>query len=155
MDLHVGDIAPNFTLMITEERLIKLSDLQGKNVVLYFYPKDDTPGCTIEAKDFNSHKADFDKLDTVILGISKDDVSSHYKFKTKYSLRFDLASDSNAETATKYGVWVPKSMFGKKYMGIDRTTFLINKEGRISYIWSNVSVIGHANDVLSKIKEQQ
>ncbi len=155
MELQVGDVAPHFTMMVSEDKSINLSDFEGKNLVLYFYPKDNTPGCTIEAMDFNSHKADFADLNTVVVGISKDDIKSHNKFKNSYNLDFDLASDSATDTCEQYGVWAQKSMFGKKYMGINRTTFLVNKEGKITYIWRDVNVIGHAKSVLSKIKEQK
>lgn len=154
MELNIGDVAPDFTMKISEERVVKLSELRGKNVVLYFYPKDDTPGCTIEACNFSSLKQDFDAANTVVLGVSKDVIKSHDKFKAKYDLGFDLASDSESDTCEKYGVWAQKSMFGKKYMGILRTTFLINRQGVISYIWRDVSVIGHAKEVLSTIKQQ-
>jgi len=155
MDLHVGDVAPDFTMMVAEEKQVSLVDLRGKNVVLYFYPKDNTPGCTIEACDFNARKDQFTALNTVVLGVSKDDIKSHYKFKNRYSLEFDLASDPGGEICTKYGVLAEKSMFGKKYIGINRTTFLINADGIISYIWHDVGVIGHAKEVLKEIESQK
>ncbi|MES2214836.1 MAG: thioredoxin-dependent thiol peroxidase [Pseudomonadota bacterium] len=155
MLLQIGDIAPDFTLMAEESKQITLSKLRGKNVVLYFYPKDNTPGCTIEACDFSSRKEQFEKLNAVVIGISKDDIKSHYKFKNRYSLSFDLASDPEGAICTKYGTFVEKSMFGKKYMGITRATFLINAEGKISYIWPDVSVLGHAKEVLAVIEKQQ
>ncbi|WP_342279098.1 thioredoxin-dependent thiol peroxidase [Candidatus Tisiphia endosymbiont of Myopa tessellatipennis] len=153
MTLKIGDIAPNFTMPIGDNSKINLSDLTGKVVVLYFYPKDDTPGCTIEAGDFNKLKLEFEKMNAVIIGVSKDDLNSHDKFKKKYCLDFDLASDSNSDICEKYGVWVEKSMFGKKYMGVDRATFLIDKKGKIAYIWSKVQVAGHAEDVLNQVKK--
>ncbi|UCM85841.1 MAG: thioredoxin-dependent thiol peroxidase [Rickettsia endosymbiont of Culicoides impunctatus] len=153
MILKVGDIAPNFTMPIGEDSKINLSDLSGKFVVLYFYPKDDTPGCTIEADDFNRLKPEFEKMNTVIVGVSKDNLDSHDKFKKKYCLDFDLASDSNSDTCEKYGVWVEKSMFGKKYMGVERTTFLIDKKGKIAHIWSKVQVAKHAEDVLNQLRK--
>ncbi|UCM92615.1 MAG: thioredoxin-dependent thiol peroxidase [Rickettsia endosymbiont of Cimex lectularius] len=153
MTLKIGDIAPNFTMPIGDNSKINLSDLTGKAVVLYFYPKDDTPGCTIEAGDFNKLKLEFEKMNAVIIGVSKDDLNSHDKFKKKYCLDFDLASDSNSDTCEKYGVWVEKSMFGKKYMGVDRATFLIDKKGKIAYIWSKVQVAGHAEDVLNQVQK--
>lgn len=153
MILKVGDIAPNFTMPIGEDSKINLSDLSGKFVVLYFYPKDDTPGCTIEAGDFNRLKPEFKKMNTVIVGVSKDSLDSHDKFKKKYCLDFDLASDSNSDTCEKYGVWVEKSMFGKKYMGVERTTFLIDKKGKIAHIWAKVQVAKHAEDVLNQLRK--
>ncbi len=151
--LNIGDKAPGFSMPTTQKgKEIELSDLKGKYVVLYFYPKDDTPGCTIEANDFNNLKSEFEKLNSVIIGISKDDLNSHDKFKQKYCLQFDLATDTS-DTCEKYGVWVEKSMYGKKYMGINRTTFLIDKEGNIVHIWPKVAVSGHAKEVLDKIKE--
>ncbi|WP_341756772.1 MULTISPECIES: thioredoxin-dependent thiol peroxidase [unclassified Candidatus Tisiphia] len=155
MILKVGDIAPNFTMSIGEDIKMNLSDLSGKFVVLYFYPKDDTPGCTIEAGDFNKLKAEFEKMNAIIVGVSKDNLDSHDKFKKKYCLDFDLASDSNSDTCEKYGVWVEKSMFGKKYMGVERTTFLIDKKGKIVHIWSKVQVARHAEDVLNQVKAHQ
>lgn len=154
MELNIGDIAPDFAMNISEERVIKLSELHGKNVVLYFYPKDDTPGCTIEACNFNALKKEFEAVNAVVLGVSKDDLKSHNKFKSKYDLVFDLASDPNGATCEAYGVWAQKSMFGKKYMGILRTTFLIDPHGKISYIWRDVSVTGHAQEVLDKLRQQ-
>lgn len=153
MTLKIGDIAPNFTMPIDNNSTVNLSDLAGKVVVLYFYPKDDTPGCTIEAGDFNKLKLEFEKMNAVIIGVSKDDLNSHDKFKKKYCLDFDLASDSNSDTCEKYGVWVEKSMFGKKYMGVNRATFLIDKKGKIAYIWSKVQVAGHAEDVLNQVRK--
>lgn len=151
--LNIGDKAPDFEMPTKEGHSVKLSDLKGKFVVLYFYPKDDTPGCTIEAQEFNKLKPEFEKLGAVIIGVSKDDLNSHHKFREKYCLEFDLVSDKDSETSEKYGVWEERSMYGKKYMGINRTTFLIDKEGNITHIWPTVSVNGHAKEVLEKIKE--
>lgn len=153
--LQIGDIAPDFTMMLAEQKEITLSNLLGKNVVLYFYPKDNTPGCTLEGIDFSSNKEAFTKLNTVVIGISKDSVKSHCAFQSRFNLTVDLASDKDGEVASKYGVLIEKSMFGKKYMGISRSTFLINKEGKIAYIWPSVSVSGHAKAVLEEIKKQQ
>ncbi len=125
--LSVGDMAPDFTLPSDSGGSIRLSALKGKKVVVYFYPKDDTPGCTVEAKDFRDAIDAFRKADTEVIGMSKDSVKSHDKFKEKYALPFGLASDEGGSTCEDYGVWVEKSMFGKKYMGIERTTFLIDK----------------------------
>ncbi|MBU6338556.1 MAG: thioredoxin-dependent thiol peroxidase [Rickettsiales bacterium] len=151
MKLEVGKAAPLFSLL-SDEGEISLSDLKGKNVVLYFYPKDDTPGCTIEAQDFTKKNAEFEKLNCVILGISKDDVESHCKFINKYKLNFNLLADSDGEVCEKYGVIKEKSMFGKKYFGIDRSTFLIDKLGKISHIWRSVKVNGHVEEVLASLK---
>ncbi len=145
--LKLGDLAPLFN---TQE--CDLLSLRGKTVVLYFYPKDDTPGCTIEAKEFSANKPEFEKLGAVVFGVSKDSSASHEKFKSKYCLEFDLISD-NGSICQDYGVWVQKSMFGKSYMGIDRVTFLIDPAGKIAYIWTKVSVNDHALEVIDKIKE--
>ncbi|MBX9726747.1 MAG: peroxiredoxin, partial [Rickettsiales bacterium] len=131
---------------------VHLAKLQGKPVVLYFYPKDDTPGCTTEAKDFASLAKQFEKADTVIIGISKDDLKSHDKFRTKYDLPFALASDDSG-IAEAFGVWGEKNMYGKKYMGIVRSTFLIDKKGNIAKSWPKVSVTGHAAEVLKAAQE--
>lgn len=152
MQLQVGDKAPHFCMPIEGNATIALSDLQGKFVVLYFYPKDNTPGCTIEAKNFNKLQADFTLLNAVIVGVSKDDISSHEQFKKKCGLNFILASDRDLHTSMEYGVWVEKSFLGKKYMGIQRTTFLIDRNGNIAFIWPKVSVFKHAQEVLTAIK---
>jgi peroxiredoxin Q/BCP len=153
MELAVGNNAPDFSLLTDSGENLSLSEFfDKKNVVLYFYPKDDTPGCTMEAKGFRDKIDDFSFLDTVIIGVSKDSVKCHTNFKAKYSLPFSLVSDENAEMLGKYGVWVEKSMFGKKYMGIERTTFLIDKKGKIVKIWKNVKVGGHVDEVLEEVK---
>ncbi|QTP61884.1 MULTISPECIES: thioredoxin-dependent thiol peroxidase [unclassified Wolbachia] len=153
MELAVGNNAPDFSLLTDSGENLSLSEFfDKKNVVLYFYPKDDTPGCTMEAKGFRDKIDDFSFLDTVIIGVSKDSVKCHTNFKAKYSLPFSLVSDENAEMLGKYGVWVEKSMFGKKYMGIERTTFLIDKKGKIVKIWKNVKVSGHVDEVLEEVK---
>jgi peroxiredoxin Q/BCP len=151
--LQAGDKAPDFTLATQGNGSASLSGLKGKNVVLYFYPKDDTPGCTIEAKDFRDLMGEFEKNNTVIIGLSKDSVKSHDKFKEKFCLPFTLASDENGATCEAYGVWVQKSMYGKKYMGIERATFLIDKQGTIAHIWPKVKVEGHAKEVLETAKK--
>lgn len=148
MKLEIGQAAPLFSSKSDEGEVIELSELKGKNVVLYFYPKDDTPGCTIEAQDFSKRIKEFEKFDCVVLGVSKDNISSHCKFIEKYDLSFNLLADENGEVCQKYGVIKEKSMFGKKYMGIDRSTFLINKMGKISQIWRSVKVNGHVEEVL-------
>jgi peroxiredoxin Q/BCP len=147
-----GDKAPAFNLPTDGDGTVSLAKQKGKNVVLYFYPKDDTPGCTMESKDFAQAMPKFSKLDTVIIGISKDNVKSHDKFKEKYCLPFTLASDSESTTCEDYGVWVEKSMYGKKYMGIERTTFLIDGKGIIHKVWSKVKVEGHVEEVLAAVK---
>jgi len=148
MKLEIGQAAPLFDLSSDEGSEIALKDLKGKNVVLYFYPKDDTPGCTIEAQDFSKKIAEFERLNCIVLGVSKDGVKSHCKFIEKYDLSFNLLADETAETCEKYGVIKQKSMFGKKYMGIERTTFLIDKIGKIAQVWNSVKVNGHVEEVL-------
>jgi thioredoxin-dependent peroxiredoxin len=147
-----GDKAPDFNLPTNGNGNVSLGKLAGKNVVLYFYPKDDTPGCTIEAKEFRDLNAEFGKNNTVIVGLSKDDVKSHDKFKEKYCLPFLLASDESGATCEAYGTWVEKSMYGKKYMGIERATFLIDPKGKIAKAWSKVKPEGHAQEVLDAVK---
>jgi len=146
-------MAPLFSLMSDEGVEISLSELKGKYVVLYFYPKDDTPGCTIEAQDFSKKNAEFEKLEAVILGISKDNVASHCKFIDKYKLKISLLADENAEVCKAYEVIKEKSMFGKKYFGINRSTFLIDKLGKIIDIWDSVKVKGHVDEVLSSLEK--
>lgn len=155
MTLEIGKKAHNCSLHVGREKVIELSNLKGNFVVLYFYPKDDTPGCTLEAQDFNKLKSAFDKLNAVIIGISKDKLDSHDKFKAKYCLELDLASDANANLCEQYGVWIEKSMFGKKYMGIDRATFLLDKDSVVRHIWRSVNAKGHAQEVLDKLKSLQ
>lgn len=151
--LEEGKFAPDFTLDTDGSGKLTLSDFRDKkNVVLYFYPKDDTPGCTKEAQQFAENKENFDSEDTVIIGVSKDEVKKHDKFKEKYCLPFTLASDANSTVCEAYGVWVEKNMYGKKYMGIQRDTFLLDKKGKIKKIWRKVKVDGHAEDVLEAVK---
>lgn len=149
--LKTGDHAPDFTLPASGDQQVRLSSFKGKHVVLYFYPKDDTPGCTLEAKDFRDQIASFDKKDAVVIGMSKDKPCDHDAFIKKYDLPFVLVSDESGKTLEAYGVWVQKSMYGKKYMGIERTTFLIDPQGNIAHIWSKVKVDGHVKDVLAHI----
>ncbi len=151
-NLKTGDKGPEFTLPTNGDGVVSLAKLKGKNVVIYFYPKDDTPGCTIEAKDFRDLMGDFKKSNTEIIGISKDSVKSHDKFKEKFCLPFILASDEDTKVCQEYGVWVEKSMYGKKYMGISRETFLIDAKGKIAHIWDKVKVEGHAAEVLEAAK---
>ncbi len=143
-----GTSAPVCSLSLSGGKASDLASFKGKkNLVLYFYPKDDTPGCTTEAKDFASLATQFEKADTVIIGVSKDDLKSHDKFRAKYDLPFALASDDSG-IAEAFGVWGEKSMYGKTYMGIVRSTFLIDKSGKIAKAWPKVSVTGHAAEVL-------
>ena len=151
-ELQIGDVAPDFNVAIAEDNNLSLSDLFGKYVVLYFYPKDNTPGCTIQARGFNALLPEFQKLNAEVIGISKDSLKSHDKFKGLFGLKFNLGSDVECQLCQDYGVWVEKSMFGKKYMGINRVTFLIDKAGKIAHIWPKVKVAGHAEDVLEKIR---
>ncbi len=152
MTLSIGDKAPNFSLPANAGKTISLADYTGKNIVLYFYPKDSTPGCTTEAKDFTSLKAEFDTANTVVLGMSKDTVKRHDNFIAKQELAIDLVSDEEGKSIEEYGVWVEKSMYGKKFMGIERATFLIDTNGEIRTIWRKVKVKGHAEAVLEAAK---
>ena len=145
--LNIGDQAPAFSLPNQDNVEISLRDLEGKWIVLYFYPKDSTPGCTTEACDFTAALPQFEDLGAVILGVSPDSTTSHQKFIAKQKLEITLLSDQSTETAQSYGVWQLKKFCGKEYMGIVRSTFLINPEGNIAQIWSNVKVKDHANDV--------
>jgi peroxiredoxin Q/BCP len=151
-ELSIGDKAPDFSLPASTGKTISLASLKGKNVVLYFYPKDDTPGCTIEAKDFRDHLKEFEKANAVILGASKDSVESHEKFTKKFCLPFPLLSDETGSLCADYGVWAEKSMYGKKYMGIERATFLIDKTGVIRNIWRKVKVDNHVKEVLTAVQ---
>ncbi|MDR3498080.1 MAG: thioredoxin-dependent thiol peroxidase [Parvibaculum sp.] len=148
----VGDRAPDFLLPADDGAMVSLAGLSGKKVVLYFYPKDDTPGCTIEALAFTAQKAAFDAAGAVVLGVSKDSVADHCKFRDKHNLTVRLISDENGEMLKKYGVWVEKNLYGRTYMGIERTTFLIDGSGVIRKVWPKVKVEGHAEDVLSAVK---
>ena len=144
-----GASAPACSLALTDGKTVDLASFKGKkNVVLYFYPKDDTPGCTTEAKDFASLHAQFEEANTVVIGISKDPMKSHDKFRAKYELPFALASDAETGIAEAFGVWGEKSMYGKTYMGMIRATFLIGKDGKVAKAWPKVSVTGHAAEVL-------
>jgi len=145
--------APSFKLKSTNDEVINLKSIKSNYIILYFYPKDDTPGCTIEAKDFSKLNSLISKNKTCVFGISKDSIESHLKFKNKYKLKFDLLSDEKLSVIKKYGVWGKKSFMGMKFMGIIRTTFLINSKGKIHRIWSNVRVKDHAKEVLEEIKK--
>ncbi len=150
--LKEGDKAPDFTLIADTGEKISLKNFRGKKIILYFYPKDNTSGCTAEACDFRDNIKVFEKKNAVIIGISKDSIESHKKFKSKYKLPFLLLSDENIEVLKKYNVWKEKSLYGKKYMGIERTTFIINEEGIIEKIFSKVKVKGHIEEILNNIK---
>ncbi|MGH6973703.1 MAG: thioredoxin-dependent thiol peroxidase [Stellaceae bacterium] len=152
MSLEIGDKAPDFTLPTDGAGTVRLSDLKGQHVVLYFYPKDDTSGCTAEACQFRDLFPKFGRSDVAVIGISRDSVASHDKFKKKYKLPFTLAADEQGKVTERYGVWVQKSMYGRKYMGIERSTFLIDGKGVIRGIWCKVKVPGHAEEVLAAIK---
>lgn len=154
-DLKIGDLAPDFTLPTDSEGEIALSSLKGKWIVLYFYPKDDTSGCTKEAIAFKDLKNEFENLNAQILGISKDSPSKHDTFKDKYDLNFPLISDEETRACQAYGAWVEKSMYGRKYMGIDRSTFLIDPDQKIVQIWRKVKVPGHAEAVLDTLKQSK
>ena len=144
--------APNFELLSTSKKNYSLKDSIGKYVVIYFYPKDDTPGCTIETSDFNKLLTKFNKLECEIYGISKDSLKSHDKFRDKYKIKFDLLADEEIKVLKKYKVWGKKKFMGREYMGINRTTFLIDKKGKIIKIWENVKVKDHAKEVLITLK---
>ena len=150
----VGAKAPGFDLPSFPEGRRKLSQFKGKqNVVLYFYPRDDTPGCTTEACGFRDHIGKFQSAETVVLGVSTDTVPSHQKFADKFSLPFPLLADEDHEVAEKYGVWVEKNLYGKKSMGIQRATFLIDKLGKIAAVWPKVKVDGHVAEVVESLAE--
>jgi thioredoxin-dependent peroxiredoxin len=153
MTLDVGDKAPDFTLPADGGGEISLKSLKGKPVVLYFYPKDDTPGCTMEAQAFAADYAKFKRKGAAIIGISKDSVKRHDNFKAKYKLPFVLASDTDGEVCEAYGVWVEKALYGRKYMGIERATFLVDAKGKIARVWHKVKVKGHAQEVLDAVGE--
>ena len=148
MSLDVGDKAPDFKLPTDGGGEISLKQLKGNPVVFYFYPKDDTPGCTMEAKDFAASHKKFAKAGAAVVGISKDSVKRHDNFKKKYGLPFVLASDEDGVACEAFGVWVEKSLYGRKYMGMDRATYLIDKDGIIRGVWRSVKVAGHVDEVL-------
>lgn len=152
MSVTEGKKAPAFTMQTDGGGKVSLKDLKGRNVVLYFYPKDDTPGCTTEACGFRDALPDFSKVDAEIIGVSKDSVARHDKFKAKYELPFTLASDEDGAVCEKYGTWVEKSMYGRKYMGIERATFLIDATGTVRRIWRKVKVKGHVDEVLEAVR---
>ena len=146
--LQAGDPAPDFSLAAGPGETVRLHALRGRKVVLYFYPKDDTEGCTAEAIAFNALRAEFDKAQTQIIGISPDSVASHEKFKRKHDLALTLAADEAKAALEAYGVWREKAMYGRKFMGVERTTVLIDRQGRIARVWRKVRIRGHAEEVL-------
>lgn len=152
MTVEAGSPAPDFSLPADGGADVSLSALRGRPVVLYFYPKDDTSGCTKEAEAFRDLHPDFTAADAVVIGVSKDGVASHDKFKAKYALPFALAADTETAVAAAWGVWVEKSMYGRKYMGMERATFLIDREGVVRNVWRKVKVTGHAEQVLKAVK---
>ena len=152
MKLKLNKKIPNFKLPSTSGDIFEVSKVK-KNIILYIYPKDDTPGCTLESKDFSKLNNLFKKRKTVVVGISKDSISSHLKFKKKYKLKFDLLSDEKLVVIKKYGAWGKKKFLGKSYMGIIRSTFLISSKGKLLKVWSNVRVKDHAKEVLAELKK--
>jgi peroxiredoxin Q/BCP len=148
--LEIGDNAPDFTLPEDMNGNLTLSSLRGQKVVLFFYPKDDTSGCTKESIAFSEMKSEFASADTVVVGISPDGIAKHQKFRAKHNLTTLLVADEERSALEAYGVWVQKSMYGRKYMGVERTTFLIDREGKIAQIWHKVKVAGHAEAVLAQ-----
>ncbi|HEX3884620.1 MAG TPA: thioredoxin-dependent thiol peroxidase [Stellaceae bacterium] len=152
MTLNIGDKAPDFTMPSDGGGTVSLASLKGKPVVLYFYPKDDTSGCTAEACGFRDSLSDYSGAGAAVIGVSKDSVASHDRFKKKYELPFTLAADTTGEVCESYGTWIEKSMYGRKYMGIERATFLIDKDGVIRGIWHKVKVGGHVAEVLKAAK---
>ena len=152
MTLKINSKAPSFTSQSTSKKNYSLKNSLGKYIVLYFYPKDNTPGCTIETNDFNKLLPNFKKLDCEIYGISKDNLESHDKFKNKYKIKFDLLADEELKLLKKYKVWGKKKFMGREFMGTIRSTYLIDKQGKILKIWNNVKVKDHAKDVLETLK---
>lgn len=150
--LKISDLAPSFSLPSTLGKKISLRDYRGKNVILYFYPKDSTPGCTREACDFQSNLSQLTNLDTIVLGVSPDGIDSHLRFQGKYHLNFPLLSDEKKEVARKYGVCKRKSLYGRTYMGIERSTFVIDKKGKIRHIFRKVKVQNHVDALVEILK---
>jgi peroxiredoxin Q/BCP len=148
MGVNEGDSVPNVTLDAAEGKKISPTDFSGQKLVLYFYPKDDTAGCTREAQDFSALAGEFEKAGTWVIGISKDDAKKHAKFTEKYDLAVPLATDADGSVCEAFGTWVEKSLYGRKYMGIDRATFLVDRDGVVKRVWRKVKVPGHAGEVL-------
>jgi len=153
MMVNEGDKAPNATLAGADGEKVRIGDFAGQKLVLYFYPKDDTSGCTREAQDFTAMAEEFEKAGTFVVGVSKDSPASHAKFTGKYDLKVRLLSDSDGSACEAFGTWVEKSMYGRKYMGIERATFLIDRDGVVKRVWRKVKVPGHAEQVLAAAKE--
>ena len=151
--LNEGDPVPDVELVNLEGKTVRTTDFRGQKIVFYFYPKDDTSGCTAEAQAFTALAEEFEKSGTWVLGISKDDAKKHAKFIEKYDLKVSLATDPDGSVCEAFGTWIEKSMYGRKYMGIDRATFLVDRDGRIHRIWRKVKVPGHAEEVLAASRE--
>lgn len=150
--LEIGNNAPSFKISATSNKNISLSDYKGKKIVLFFYPKDNTPGCTEENKDFRDNIKNFEKLDTIVIGISRDKLKTHENFKNKHELPFELLADEDEAVCNLFGVMKHKKMFGKEVKGIERSTFIIDESGKIAHVWRKVKVPGHVAEVLEKIK---
>lgn len=148
----IGDKVPEFKIPLSNGNFLETKNLKGKKYILYFYPKDNTPGCTNQAKDFSSKISELEKLNTQVIGISKDSIETHNKFIHKHALKILLGSDEEGKVLEKFGVWVEKNMYGRKYMGIERTTFLISETTKIEFIWEKVKVKGHVEEVINRIK---
>lgn len=153
ISLQIGDKAPDFSMPLNGDQTYSLGDAKGKYLVFYFYPKDSTPGCTIEARDFSAMKEAFGALNCYILGVSRDNLKRHENFISKQELTIDLGADLDGKVTEDYGVWVEKKMYGKTYMGIERATFLIGPDGKIAHIWRKVRVKAHVEQVLEKLRE--
>ena len=149
---RAGDVAPDFRLPSTRGKEITLKEFRGKDVILYFYPKDDTPGCTAEACSFRDHESDLTKEHAVVLGVSADSMESHEKFRDKHNLNFPLLSDTTADVAKMYGVWKEKNMYGRRTWGIARTTYWIGADGRVKKVWKKVDTARHADEVLEELR---
>jgi len=151
--LQPGDAAPDFSMPTDGDGTVSLSDLKGKSVVLYFYPKDDTPGCTKEAIGFSEKIDEFEAAGAVVIGVSKDTAAKHGKFRAKHELKVILASDADGDVTERYGAWQEKQMYGKTYWGIERSTFLIGPDGKLKSVWRKVKVPGHVDAVLDAVRE--
>lgn len=152
-NLNPGDAAPDFSLPGADGATVSLSDFKGKRIALYFYPKDDTPGCTKQAIGFSEHIDQFEAAGAVVIGVSKDTPAKHEKFRAKHTLKVTLLSDAEGDVCERYGVWTEKSMYGRTYMGIERATFLIGPDGVVERVWRKVKVPGHVDDVLDAIRQ--